>query len=163
MSTLAIDTRKLLKALKGTGKSANFTAEEIADAVDVAQEDAELLTRSEFRLQMDAFKAQVDAFKAQMDAFKAQMDAFKAQMDAFKAQLDGFNVQLDGFKVQLNALGARIDAMEARFDAKLEALRADIKADVKASQVQNLMWLSGIVLASNGMVIALLARLAHVV
>jgi predicted nucleic acid-binding Zn-ribbon protein len=142
MSTLAIDTRKLLKALKGTGKSANFTAEEIADAVDVAQEDAELLTRSEFRLQMDAFKAQMDAFKAQMDAFKAQ---------------------LDGFKVQLNALGARIDAMEARFDAKLEALRADIKADVKASQVQNLMWLSGIVLASNGMVIALLARLAHVV
>jgi hypothetical protein len=142
MSTLAIDTRKLLKALKGTGKSANFTAEEIADAVDVAQEDAELLTRPEFRL---------------------QMDAFKAQMDGFKAQLDGFNVQLDGFKVQLNALGARIDAMEARFDAKLEALRADIKADVKASQVQNLMWLSGIVLASNGMVIALLARLAHVV
>jgi predicted nucleic acid-binding Zn-ribbon protein len=156
MSTLAIDTRKLLKALKGTGKSANFTAEEIADAVDVAQEDAELLTRSEFRLQMDAFKAQ-------MDAFKAQMDAFKAQLDGFKAQLDGFNVQLDGFNVQLNALGARIDAMEARFDAKLEALRADIKAEVKASQVQNLMWLSGIVLASNGMVIALLARLAHVV
>jgi hypothetical protein len=34
MSTLAIDTRKLLKALKGTGKSANFTAEEIADAVE---------------------------------------------------------------------------------------------------------------------------------
>jgi hypothetical protein len=121
MSTLAIDTRKLLKALKGTGKSANFTAEEIADAVDVAQEDAELLTRSEFRLQMDAFKAQMDA------------------------------------------LGARIDATGARFDAKLEALRADIKAEVKASQVQNLMWLSGIVLASNGMVIALLARLAHVV
>jgi hypothetical protein len=142
MSSLAIDTRKLLKALKGTGKSANFTAEEIADAVDVAQEDAELLTRSEFRL---------------------QMDAFKAQMDAFKVQLNGFQVQLDGFKVQLNALGARIDAMEARFDAKLDALRADIKADVKASQVQNLMWLSGIVLASNGMVIALLARLAHVV
>jgi hypothetical protein len=135
MSTLAIDTRKLLKALKGTGKSANFTAEEIADAVDVAQEDAELLTRSEFRMQMDAFKAQMDAFK----------------------------VQLNGFQVQLDALGARIDAMEARFDAKLEALRADIKADLKASQVQNLMWLSGIVLASNGMVIALLARLAHVV
>ena len=40
MSTLAVDTRKLLKALKATGKSANFTAEEIADAVDVAQEDA---------------------------------------------------------------------------------------------------------------------------
>jgi hypothetical protein len=29
--------------------------------------------------------------------------------------------------------------------------------------VQSFMWLSGIVLASNGIVIALLARLAHVV
>lgn len=121
MSTLAIDTRKLLRALRATGKSANFTAEEIADAVDVAQEGAELLTRSEFRVQMDAFGVQMDAFSR------------------------------------------RIDTMDARFDAKLEALRADIKAEVKSSQVQNLMWLSGIVLASNGVVIALLARLARVI
>jgi glutamine amidotransferase PdxT len=128
MSTLAIDTRKLLEALKGTGKSANFTAEEIADAVDVAQEDSELLTRSEFRVRMDAFKVQMDAFGARIDAMKA-----------------------------------RIDAIEARFDARLEALRADIKAEIKAGQVQNLMWLSGIVLASNGIIMALLARLAHVV
>lgn len=113
MPTLAIDTRKLLKALKATGKSANFTAEEIADAVDAAQEGGELLTRSEFRTQMEAF-------------------------------------------------GARMDALEARFGARMEALRADIKAEVKASQVQNLTWLSGIVLASNGVVIALLGRLAHV-
>jgi hypothetical protein len=56
-----------------------------------------------------------------------------------------------------------MDAMASRFDAKLEAVRADIKADVKAGQVQGFMWLSGIVLASNGMVIALLARLAHVI
>jgi hypothetical protein len=40
MSTLAIDTYKLLTALRGTGKSANFTAEEIANAIDVAQEGA---------------------------------------------------------------------------------------------------------------------------
>lgn len=102
MPTPAIDTRKLLKALKATGKSANFTAEEIADAVDVAQEGAELLTKPVFEARM------------------------------------------------------------ALFDARMEAMRGDIKADVKASQVQNLMWLSGIVLASNGVVIALLGRLAHV-
>lgn len=48
MSTLAIDTCKLLTALKGTGKSANFTAEEIANAINVAQEGAELLTKSVF-------------------------------------------------------------------------------------------------------------------
>jgi hypothetical protein len=30
----------------------------------------------------------------------------------------------------------------------------------RSSQVQNLLWLSGIVLASNGVVIALLARIA---
>ncbi|HSC22441.1 MAG TPA: hypothetical protein VLG08_01905 [Casimicrobiaceae bacterium] len=120
MSTLAIDTRKLLKALKATGKGANFTAEEIADAVDVAQEGAELLTRSDF------------------------------------------NVRMDAFDVRMNAFERRMAAIEASFDAKLDALRADIKAEVKASQLQNLMWLSGIVLASNGVVIALLGRLAHV-
>ena len=51
----------------------------------------------------------------------------------------------------------------AVFDARMEAMRADIKAEVKASQVQSFIWLSGIMLASNGIVIALLARLAHVV
>jgi hypothetical protein len=102
MSTLAIDTRKLLKALKATGKSANFTAEEIADAVDVAQEGADLLTKS---------------------VFEARMAEFKADM---------------------------------------QVIRADIRADVKAGHVQSLMWLSGIVLASNGLVIAFLGRLAHV-
>jgi hypothetical protein len=103
MSTLAIDTYKLLTALKRTGKSANFTAEEIANAVDVAQEAAELLTKSVFE--------------------------------------------------------ARMAALDARF----EVLRAEMKAELKSGLLQNLMWLSGIVLASNGLVIALLARLAHVV
>ena len=128
MSTLAIDTYRLLTALKGTGKSANFTAEEIAGAVHVAQEGAELLTKAEFGVRMDAFDARMNAFEARMDAFLK-----------------------------------RLDDLEAKFEAKLEAVRADIKAEVKASQVQNPMWLPGIVLACNGMVIALLARLAHVI
>ena len=59
MSTLAIDTYRLLTALKGTGKSANFTAEEIAGAVHVAQEGAELLTKAEFGVRMDAFVARI--------------------------------------------------------------------------------------------------------
>ena len=114
MSTLAIDIYKLLTALKGTGKSANFTAEEIANAVDVAQEGAELLTKSVFETRMTAFET-------------------------------------------------RMTALETTFGAKLEALRADVKAEIKASQVQSFIWLSGIMLASNGIIIALLARLAHVV
>jgi hypothetical protein len=118
MSTLAIDTYRLLTALKGTGKSANFSAEEIANAIHVAQEGNDLLTRREFDERMAAFEAKFDA---------------------------------------------KFDALEARLEARLEAFRADIKAEVKASQLQNLMWLSGIVLASNGIVIALLARLAHAV
>ncbi|HEY4139740.1 MAG TPA: hypothetical protein VGN65_14860 [Casimicrobiaceae bacterium] len=59
--------------------------------------------------------------------------------------------------------GSRFDALEAKFDAKLDFVRADIKAEVKASQVQNLLWLSGIILASNGAVIALLARATHAI
>ena len=115
MSTVAIDTHRLLRALKSTGKSANFTAEEIADAVDVAQEGGEWVTRSHF----DATMAGVDA----------RMAAFDARMDVF--------------------------------DAKIDAMRADIKAEVKASQMQNLLWLSGIMLVSNGAVIAVLARAAR--
>jgi hypothetical protein len=91
------------------------------------------------------------------------MDAVDARMDAYGARMDAFDARMDAFEKRMDALEKRIDAMEIRFDAKLEALRADIKAEVKASQVQNLLWLSGIVLASNGVVIALLARLAHVV
>ena len=58
-----------------------------------------------------------------------------------------------GFRKQDERLGARFDA----FDAKLDAFRADIKAEVKSSQMQNLLWLAGIMLVSNGMVIAVLA------
>ena len=105
MSTVAIDTYKLLSTLKASGKSANFTAEEIAHAIDVAQQGTELLTKSVFESRMAAF--------------------------------------------------------EAKCDAKFDALRAAIKAEVKASQTQSLLWLSGIMLASNGAVIAVLARAAR--
>ncbi|HEY4139361.1 MAG TPA: hypothetical protein VGN65_12945 [Casimicrobiaceae bacterium] len=40
----------------------------------------------------------------------------------------------------------------------MELVRADVKSEVKSSQLQNVLWLSGIILASNGAVIALLAR-----
>lgn len=149
MSSLVIDPYRLLTALKGTGKGANYSAEDLANAMQVAQEGGELLTRTEFGVRMDAFEARLDAFDARLDGFEARLDAFEKRMDAFEDRLDTFI--------------ARMEAMGARFDAKLEAVRADIKADVKAGQVQSFMWLSGIVLASNGMVIALLARLTHVI
>ena len=116
MSITAIDTYRLLNALKATGKGANFTAEEIAGAIDVAQQGTELLTKP---------------------MFEARMDAFEARMNAFDVRLDVF---------------------DAKFEAKLDAVRSDIKAEVKSSQVQNLLWLSGIMLVSNGAVIAMLAR-----
>jgi hypothetical protein len=137
MSTVAIDTRKLLRALKSTGKDSNFSADEIANAVDAAQESSELLTKSDFAAGMSAFDARMARFEARMDGFEARMEGFEARMDGFAERMDAFDVKLE---------------------ARLEALRADIKAEVKAGQVQNLLWLSGIVLVSNGAVIALLAR-----
>ena len=137
MSTVAIDTRKLLRALKSTGKDSNFSADEIANAVDAAEESSELLTKSDFAAGMSAFDARMARFEARMDGFEARMEGFEARMDGFAERMDAFDVKLE---------------------ARLEALRADIKAEVKAGQVQNLLWLSGIVLVSNGAVIALLAR-----
>ena len=144
MSTVAIDTRKLLRALKSTGKDSNFSADEIANAVDAAQESSELLTKSDFAAGMSAFDARMARFEARMEGFEARMEGFEARMEGFEARMDGFAERMDAFDVKLGA--------------RLEALRADIKAEVKAGQVQNLLWLSGIVLVSNGAVIALLAR-----
>jgi hypothetical protein len=144
MSTVAIDTRKLLRALKSTGKDSNFSADEIANAVDAAQESSELLTKSDFAAGMSAFDARMARFEARMEGFEARMEGFEARMEGFEARMDGFAERMDAFDVKL--------------EARLEALRADIKAEVKAGQVQNLLWLSGIVLVSNGAVIALLAR-----
>ena len=146
MSTLAIDTYRLLTALKGTGKSANFTADELAAAIHAAQEGAELLSRGEFGVRMDGFGVRMDALDARMDALEHRMDALDHRIDGIERRLDAME-----------------ERFSARLDARLEAVRADIKAEVKSSQMQNLLWLSGIVIASNGMVIALLARLAHVV
>ena len=125
-----MDTHRLLRALKSTGKSANFTAEEIADAVDVAQEGGEWVTRSHFDATMAGVGARMAGFDARMAGFDARMDRLEARMDVF--------------------------------DAKIDAMRADIKAEVKASQMQNLLWLSGIMLVSNGAVIAVLARAARI-
>ncbi|MFI4887761.1 MAG: hypothetical protein ACHP7B_03340 [Burkholderiales bacterium] len=76
--------------------------------------------------------------------------------------IDQTGVSSTGFITgDLASFDARMDRLEARmtvFDAKIDAMRADIKAEVKSSQVQNLLWLSGIMLASNGAVIAVLAR-----
>jgi hypothetical protein len=105
MASTAIDTYKLLTTLKATGKDANYSAEELANAFRVAQEGSEILTKP---------------------VFDATMGAISARFDAF--------------------------------DAKLEFLRADIRAEVKSSQLQNLLWLSGITLAGNGVIIAMLAR-----
>jgi hypothetical protein len=116
MSAVVIDTYRLLTALKGTGKSANFTADEIAHAVDVTQAASDVPTKSDFA-------------RAKFD-FHASMAKLEGRMDAF--------------------------------DAKLDALRFEFKAELKSSQWQLLLWLSGIVLASNGIVIALLGRLADV-
>ena len=109
MASAAIDSYKLLTALKATGKDANYSAEELAGALQVAQEGSEILTKPTFDAAMTA-----------------------------------------------------IDARFKAIDAKIDFVRADIKAEVKSSQLQNLLWLSGIILASNGAVIALLTRATKV-
>ena len=114
-----MDTYRLRTALKATGKSADFTADEIANAIDVSQEGADLLTRADF-----------------------------------EARMAGIDGRMAGFDTRMERLEARMDV----FDAKIDLLRAEIKAEVKASHTQILMWLSGIMLVSNGAVIAVLAR-----
>jgi tetrahydromethanopterin S-methyltransferase subunit G len=58
------------------------------------------------------------------------------------------------FEASMREIDSRFDTLET----KMELVRADVKSEVKSSQLQNVLWLSGIILASNGAVIALLAR-----
>jgi hypothetical protein len=142
MTAHLLDTFKLLASLKATGKDANYTAEEIVGAIDVAQDAVDLLT--------------VPVFEGRMGVVDARFDAIDIRFDAIDAKFGA----IDG---KFGAIDAKFDAIDDRFeafDAKLDAVRADIKAEVKSSQMQNLLWLSGIMLASNGAVIALLARAA---
>ena len=111
MGAGVIDPYKVLATLKATGKDANFTAEEIVNAIGVSQQGADLLT-------------------------------------------------VPIFDARINELDAKVNELRAVFDAKINELRADIRADVKASQMQNLLWLAGIMLVSNGAVITVLARAA---
>ena len=125
---VVLDPYRLVSALKSTGKNANFTAEEIASAVDASQQDSDLLTKS--------------AFDAAMVRFEA---ALETKLSRFEAKHAGQEGKITGL------------------EAKIELVRADIRAELRTTQVQTLLWLGGIMLASNGAVIALLARMAHVI
>ena len=136
MASAPIDSYKLLTTLKATGKDTNYSAEELANAFRVAQEGADLLTTAHFESRMSV----VD------ERFNSIDERFKAIDERFK-----------GIDARFQAVDRRFEALEA----KLDAFRAEIKAEVKSSQTQNLLWLSGIMLASNGATIAVLARAAH--
>ena len=143
MASAPIDSYKLLTTLKATGKDTNYSAEELANAFRVAQEGADLLTTAHFESRM----AVVD------ERFNSIDERFKAIDERFKA-----------VDARFEAIDRRFEAVDRRFEAleaKLDAFGAEIKAEVKSSQTQNLLWLSGIMLASNGATIAVLARAAH--
>ena len=141
MATEAIDAYKLLTTLKATGKDANYSAEELANAVRAAQEGTGLVTVPIFEARMRELDARFDALETKFDARFGEVDARFGEVDA-----------------RFGAVDRRFEAM----DAKLDAVCADVKAEVKSSQMQNLLWLSGIILASNGAVIAVLARAARI-
>lgn len=136
MPVTAIDTNRLFRALKATGKAENFSAEDLVGAFDAAQSDGDLVTRAYF----DTRLAGVDANGAVPDT---RMDALESRMDA---------------------LGGRMDLLDARmdtFDAKLDTMRAEMRLELKSGQLQTIYALAGIILVSNGAVIALLGRVAR--
>ena len=94
MPATAIDTNRLFRALKATGKSEHFFAEDLLGAFDAAQGEGDLVTRG-------------------------------------------------------------------NFDARLDTMRAEMRLELKSGQLQSIYWLAGIVLISNGAVIALLGRVAR--
>ena len=155
MAAEAIDSYKLLTTLKATGKDANYSAEELANAFRVAQEGADLLTRAQFESRMEVVDERFKTIDARFDALETKFEARFSEMDS------KFEARFGEMDSKFGSLESKFGSLETKFDSKFDFLRADIKAEVKASQLQNLLWLSGIILASNGAVIALLARVTH--
>ena len=75
MATSAIDSYKLLSTLKATGKDSNFTAEELVNAIGVAQEGADLVTVAVFDAKMNELRAEL---RADMKELRADMKELRA-------------------------------------------------------------------------------------
>jgi hypothetical protein len=72
---VVLDTYRLVTALRSTGKNANFTAEEIASAIDVSQQGSDVLTRSAFEVTMAGVDARFSRVDAAMGNFDARLEA----------------------------------------------------------------------------------------
>src|SRR5436190_21357484 len=103
MATAAIDSYKLFTTLKATGKDANYSAEELANAFRVAQEGADLLTTAQFEPRMGVVDERFKTIDARFDAVDVRFDAVDARFDAVDARFD--------------AVDARFDALETKFDS----------------------------------------------
>lgn len=152
MSTTVIDTDRILGSLRATGKTANFTAEEIAQAFDAGQEGTDLLTRAEFGVTMAEFDSHVVGLEVRVGALEGRMGKLELRMDKLE-------VRMDKLETRMGRLEARMDV----FEVKLDALQFEIRAEIRSSQVQTLLWLSGLILVSNGALIGVLARALRVV
>ena len=80
MSATAIDTNRLIRALKATGKSENFSAEDLVGAFDVAQSDGDLVTRTYFDARLTGVEARFERLEARLDNFDAKLDTMRAEM-----------------------------------------------------------------------------------
>ncbi|MBS0327861.1 MAG: hypothetical protein JSS46_15130 [Proteobacteria bacterium] len=171
MASVAIDTNRLFRALKATGKSENFSAEDLVSAFDAAQSEGDWVTRAYFDARISGVDAngaalgmRMDSLEVRMDGLERRMDSLEVRMDGLERRMDSLEVRMDGLERRMTQVEARLERLEARmdvFDAKLDTMRAEIRLDVKSGQLQNLFWLAGIILVSNGALIAMMGRIAR--
>ena len=105
-----------------------FTALAIATAIDMALQNAQLVTVGVLDARFAASDARMDARFAGSDArTDARFMAFEARMDARFVALEAkFEVRFAAIESRFEAFESRFAALEAKLDAALEKTKAEL-------------------------------------
>src|SRR5206468_8553138 len=109
MATEAIDSYKLLTTLKATGKDANYSAEELANAFRVAQEGADLLTTAQFESRMGVVDERFKTIDARFDALETKFEARFGEVGARFESLES------KFEARFGEMDSKFGSLESRF------------------------------------------------
>jgi hypothetical protein len=109
----------------------------IAEAIDMALADAQLVTIPIFEARLARVDARFDALEANMDA---RFEALESKMDtrfaAFESKMDARFAAMDArFEGRFETLDARHETLETRLDSKLASFKYQLTVIVVAAML----------------------------
>ena len=109
--------------LKREGSFLPDQAIAIAEAIDVALEQAALVTVPILDTRLAAFEIRFETFESRFRTFEARFDTFESRFNTFESRFRTFEARFRTFEARFDALEARFVALEAKMDRKFDRFR----------------------------------------